>query len=336
MKKRFYRLVVCASIMGLAFWFAACSGGGSSSSDSGSTGLTYSGATSAATISEDNAGTLAGGAMDAGSSGSAFDLTGLSALSAADPGEETSDRLLLAGVSRTLEDAVGNVDFAAASESNVLAAAQTQNSTITGSCGGSATYSISVDTSTGAFSGNFSFSGYCVDGLTVSGNASFSGIVDMETETLESFTFTFSTLTATSASESITMNGSIAISALDSAITMNMTIKNNTTDWVFMVVDYQMIIDDYGTYTDYSVSGRFYDPDYGYVDLETTQTLRVYSGNEYPSSGKLTLFGEYGTAGGRTSAVVTAIDATYCRVEVDCDGDGTYEVILDPVLWSDL
>lgn len=335
MKKRFYRLVVCTSIMGLAFWFAACSGGGSSS-DSGSTGLTYSGETSAATISEDNAGALAVGALDAGSSGSAFDLTGLSALSAADPGEDASDRLLLLGVSHTLQDAVGYVDFAAASESNVLAATQTQNNTITGSCGGSATYSISVDTSTGAFSGNFSFSGYCADGLTVSGNASFSGIVDMDTETLESFTFSFSTLTATSASESVTLNGSITISALDSTMTMNMTIRNNTTDWVFKVVDYRLVVDEYGTYTDYSVSGRFYDPDYGYVDLETTQTLRVYSGDEYPSSGILTLYGEYGTAGGRTSAVLTAIDATYCRVEVDCDGDGTYEVILDPVLWSDL
>jgi hypothetical protein len=334
MKKRLYRLVVCASIMGLAFWFAACSGGGGS--DSGSTGLTYSGETSAATISEDNAGTLAVAALDAGSSGSAFDLTGMSALSAADPGEDTSDRLLLLGVSRTLQDAVGYVDFTAASESDVLAAAQSQNNTITGSCGGSASYSISVDTSTGAFSGNFSFSGYCADGLTVSGNASFSGIVDTTTEELVSFTFTFSTLTATSASESVTMNGSIAISALDSTITINMTVKNNTTDWIFKVVDYQMVVDDYVTYADYSVSGRFYDPDYGYVDLDTTQTLRVYAGDDYPSSGILTLYGEYGTGGGRTSAVVTAIDATSCRVEVDSDGDGAYEVILDPVLWSDL
>jgi hypothetical protein len=334
MNKRMVRLVVYASLMSLIFWFTACSGG--SSSDSGISGLTYSGETSPATISEDNADTLAGSALDAGSSSSSFSLTGLAALSGPDPEANGSDRPLLLGIARTLEDAAGNVDFAAASAPNAAAALQGENGSLSGSCGGSASYSISVDTNTGAFSGNFSFSGYCADGMTLNGSASFSGIVNTGTETLESFTFSFRSLTATSGTESVTMIGTIAISASGSTITMNMTIQNNTTGWMFKVVNYQMVVTDYGSYDEYSISGRFFDQDYGYVDLETTETIVVYSGDEYPSSGKLTLYGEYGTAGGRTSAVLTAINDTYCQVEVDGDGDGIYEVTSGDILWTEL
>lgn len=328
MKKWMHRLVTCASIISLVFLFTSCSSGGG---DGGSPELTYSGETSAATISEDNAATLASGALDAGSSGPAFDFTGIAALSGADPGADASDRPLLLGIVRTLEDAVGSVDFTAASEPDISAATQSENGSMQGSCGGSASYSISLNADTGAFSGNFSFSGYCAEGLSVNGNASFSGIVNMSTEELVSFTFTFSALTMTSSSESVTMNGSIVVTIADSTITMNMTIQNNTTGWACKVVNYEMVITDNGTYTGYSVSGRFFDQDYGYVDLETTETLIVNSGDEYPSDGILTL-----TGAGGTSAVLTAIDADYCRVDVDGDGDGTYEVTTGPVLWSEL
>jgi hypothetical protein len=334
MKKRMYCLAVCAGILCLVFWLTACSGGGSS--DSGSSGITYTGQTSAAAISEDNAGSLAASALDAGSSNSAFSLNGFAALDGADPGSDAAHGPLLLGIARTLEDAVEFVDFSAASEPDVSAAAQTRDGTLSGECGGSASYSISVDSGTGAFSGSFSFSGYCVGDLTVNGGASFSGDVNTSTEQLESFTFSFNAITATSGSESVTMNGSISISASTSTMTMNMTIQDNTTGWTCKVVNYQMIVNDYGTYSEYSVSGRFFDPDYGYVDLETNQTFRVYAGDDYPSSGVLTLYGEDGSAGGRTSAVLTAVDATQCRVEVDGDGDGVYEVTVYPVLWSDL
>jgi hypothetical protein len=197
MKKRVYRLMVCASIMCLAFWFTACSGGGGS--DGGSTGLTYTGETSAAAISQDNADTLAAGALDAGSSGSAFDLNGVAALSGTDPGAGASDRPLLLGVARTLENAVGNVDFAAASGANTAAAVQSDSGPLDGPCGGSASYSVSVDTNTGVFSGNFTFNAFCADGTTVTGSAGFSGLVDTSTDPaqLESFTFSFSALTVT-------------------------------------------------------------------------------------------------------------------------------------------
>jgi hypothetical protein len=134
------------------------------------------------------------------------------------------------------------------------------------------------------------------------------------------------------------MNGNIAISAADSSITMNMTIQNNTTDWMCKVEDYMMVVDDYGTYADISISGRFYDQDYGYVDFETSQTqpLRVYSGDEYPSSGELILSGAVGAGSGRTSARLTAVDATHCRVDVDGDGNGSYEVTSGNILWSEL
>ena len=334
MKKRMYRLLVCASITALVFWFAACSGGGSS--NEGSSGLTYSGETSPATITEDNAGTLATSALDAGSNGSAFNLTGLATLSGVDSGTDASDQPMLLGFVRVLEDAVGDVDFAAVSEQNVSAAAQSENGSLAGSCGGNASYSISGNSNTGEFSGKFSFNGFCADGLTMNGSASFSGIVDMATDTLESFIFTFGAMTATSGSESVTLKGRIAFTVSDSTITMNLTIKNNTNGWMCKVENYVMVVDDQSSYTAISVSGRYYDQDYGYVELITNEPLRYYPAGEYPYYGKLTLYGAIGVGNGETSAVITAIDATHCQVEVDSVGIGTCSIVYDSILWSDL
>ena len=107
-------------------------------------------------------------------------------------------------------------------------------------------------------------------------------------------------------------------------------------DGIFKVVDYQMVVTDAGSYTAISLGGQYYDQDYGYVELITNEPFRYYAADEYPSCGKLTLYGAIGVGYGETSAVITAIDATHCRVEVDSVGISTCSVLYDSIIWSDV
>jgi hypothetical protein len=78
-------------------------------------------------------------------------------------------------------------------------------------------------------------------------------------------------------------------------------------------------------YVDFQVSGKYYHPDYGYVNISTPTAFRIYSGSVWPSQGVLMLDGKTGIAGGSTRARLTVISSNAYEVEADTDGDGTYD-----------
>ena len=130
--------------------------------------------------------------------------------------------------------------------------------------------------------------------------------------------FSFDYISGTSGSASIAMAGQVdlSVSGATLTVTMNMMVQDNNANRVCRVEAYQMIVTDHGTYAEVNISGRFYDPDYGYVDLQTTSNFMIDTSDEYPSSGELVLTGKAGTAGGPTSARLTAHDSTSCQVSV--------------------
>jgi len=83
---------------------------------------------------------------------------------------------------------------------------------------------------------------------------------------------------------------------------MNMLLKDNIADKVYKFENYVMTIteDTKGRYADIEVTGRYYDPDYGYVDISTPVPLRIYSGDDRPSSGEVVCTGASGTKAGLT------------------------------------
>jgi hypothetical protein len=314
-----------------------CSSGGGGGSSSG---LTYSGITTPAEITAENADDMAVGAFEAGSSGTAF--TGIAA--ANDPSQTAGKpgRPLLIDFAKNMAGVIPAIDYTAASAQEVSAELRTESGSLppgdcgTGSSGGS--YNIQINTSTGAFSGSITFSGFCEAGLSVSGKASFSGSVNVNTEELRSSTLNFDSITASSETESVTLDGRIEMSASGSTYTaaMDMLIRDNNAGGVCKIEDYQMDISDGYGYSDVTVSGRFYDPLYGYVDLETEQALRIYDYDEYPSAGILIIEGQTGSAGGPTKARFSVIDQDSFQVEVDTNGDGTYDYQSGPILWDNV
>jgi hypothetical protein len=85
-----------------------------------------------------------------------------------------------------------------------------------------------------------------------------------------------------------------------------------------------------------SAIGRFYDPDYGYVELSIEEGILIYAEDDRPSSGKLVLTGAEGTQGGDTKIRITHLSATEYLVEADTNGDGAYDYNSGTLLFADL
>lgn len=77
------------------------------------------------------------------------------------------------------------------------------------------------------------------------------------------------------------------------------------------------------------VTGRVYHPVHGYVDVSTPVALVVETGQAFPSSGELVV-----TGANDSKAKLTALSTTAFHIEVDADGNGTYEVDLGTFEWG--
>jgi hypothetical protein len=308
--ERLWMLLGCM-LVSFALIFG-CGGGGSSGSSGGSSGLSYSGSTAQAEISEQNAAQLSADVMTVGSNSSALNTIGSMAY------ENGSKPFILPAMTTALKEAVHQMDLAPTASQDLSAAVQTRTDTFAGDCAvgdnGSATYSIQVNDQTGAFSGSLKFSDFCVDRTVIDGTTTFSGTVNLQTEEMQSFSLTFVNLTSSEA-----------------GATMNLLVKNELTGDIYQVKDYSISVTDYGSYEAIDISGTFYDPDNGYVTVSTPEPLLYTDSATYPNAGQIEL-----TGSGGSTAQLTAIDDKTCQLKVDADGDGNYEFDSGEIPWTGL
>lgn len=109
-----------------------------------------------------------------------------------------------------LEKAVAGTKLTTARYEAISGAAITKSGSTAGNCGGSSSYSITYDDVSGNFTGSMNFNSYCSNNTVLSGNAVFSGTIDVVTKDFRTFSLSFTELTGTSGSVSLSMNGSIA------------------------------------------------------------------------------------------------------------------------------
>ena len=136
----------------------------------------------------------------------------------------------------------------------------------------------------------------------------------------------------TSGDQSYVIHGevSVDVSRPSSTALVDMLMKDSSGE-VFWVKDYALTIFEGVDYADMDISGRFYHPTYGHVDLSTILPVRIFNNDEWPSFGELQVDG-----GDGTKARLLAIDINLCRIIVDTNGDGTYNYESDDMSWSDL
>jgi hypothetical protein len=215
-------------LLSSTFVLATCGGGGGDSGGGG--GIVYTGLTTQAAISNANAENLAAGAYAGGAFGSAF--AGMATVQ-----KSVVDRPRYLNLSLTMKKAILQVDVHTPPGNVAAGATVTRSGSFPGDCAvpGTASYTIQADTVTGAFSGNMSFSGYCVQGETINGTASFSGTADVGTGNILVFSLSFTNLTATSGSDSVAFSGSLTYNCQSSPTTaaMELLLRDNIAGKVY-------------------------------------------------------------------------------------------------------
>jgi len=319
-------------------------GGGGGGGGGGPPSISYTGLTNQATIDENNAVQLVVGAYTGG-------VTGAVVGSGAVAQEKEIGRPRTLTISRALEKAIRHIDVTSALGSASFGAIITDSGTIDGNCGGSLSYTINIDNVTGDFTGNFNFNNYCEDGVTFSGNSSVSGIVNLGTEEIIELTISFDPLSISISlawgpppnTDSFTIKGSITYDDLQASpidAHMDILMRDDSTGKVFWSRDYFLSITEGLDYIDLYIFGRYFDPDYGYVDVDTTTVLHISEGDFWPCPGVLLVEGDTGTAGGSTMAQLYTTEIQVLpsfiigKIEVDADtnGDGTWDWNYSPDL----
>lgn len=332
---RYIKTSISIIVILLFTLFLISCGGGGGGGDEGTLAISYTGIMDEAAIDETNATALATESYTNGILGNS--MSGIAA-SQTEPDESIHHPRMLK-VSNVLKASLFNVDLTSQSSGNFVSTVTTEADTLSGTCGGSASYTISVDDQTGDFSGSFNYNNYCEGGVIISGSVDFAGQYDVNAQQFLTFEFSFNNLSTTLGGDSVTIKGTISFDSSDYPIitlTMTILVKDSSINRVYWVKDYQLILTDEVGYVDIDISGRFYHPDHGYVTISTEQVLRLYELDDYPSSGILLITGKTGSEGGRTRARITFHSASTYQVEADTNGNGTYDFDTGVSNWSDL
>ena len=316
----------------------ACGGG----SGGGSSGLSYSGAITPASLTATNSATLLSDAYAEGNSAANVDRIG-SVASLTNSTHAAPRRPRGLALSEAL---ITFIRLSAAGDTlnapSVAAAVTTiPTNTLSGGCGGSATVNGSYDDVSSAISVTATFNSYCQNGTTLNGDISASGnavISSSSILSISNLSITVSNLTVDmGGGDFFTAGGTLSIIpqsgyssiATHSVITINMLFKDNLTTKVYKLENYAISQTMTLGYNDMLITGRYYDPDAGYIDLSTPTTIRAAMTDLWPSSGALK-----GTGNG-SSATLIALDNTTYQLDVDTDNNGTPESTTTG-LWIDL
>jgi len=319
---------VAAVVVGLTL--AACGGNGGG----GQSGVTYSGVTTQATVTDSNAVAIATTAYQGGNSGGALALVG-AVVNGVDGSGVGAGGVRALTVSRVLEDAVRTARLGSPSSARVAAGAavSVSDNLDPGTCGGSASYSGTANDVTGAFNATFTFDGWCNDGVTVSGTVTASGQIDLSGPTpgLVSLEFSFTVLTVSDGADTFSGRGTISATfGTSESLTIDMDLQGSDGK-IYRASSLVATVSPTAGGDSVTIEGRFYHPDHGYVDVTTPTPFVVASGDSTPLSGQLVVTGSNGS-----QARLTVLSSTTFQVEIDADGDGTDESTLGPFNWTDV
>jgi len=328
LERKFHNLFLF--LFALIPFLVSCGGGGGSG---GSASISYTGSTTQAVITQTNGENIAYSAYQNGDTGNTLDAV----LGVQLTGNITPSRPRMLLLSQALRKSVDHISLEHDRYNLSEGAIVNDSSPFTGGCGGSANYAISINDATYDFNGTFTFNSYCNDETTLSDILTFSGQFNPDTLIFGQVTLSFDNLTVSSGTDSFTADGDITLdpSTSPTSVTLNMVMVDNSTDKTYQAKNFVMALTDNLTSVTMTISGRLYDPDYGYVDITTPTPLTISAGNSYPDSGELLASGSNGSSGNPAKAKLTALNSISYQIEIDEDGDGTFEY-LNTGNWVDL
>jgi len=320
------KLTVTAVVIAGFTFLLSCGGGGGGGGSGGVTpSIPYSGINTAAFITSENAVYLATGAyFGMGQEDQSGDIISLSVETPSDGSSDPPqiNTLLLA---RTWERAVSTyLELHPPDRASPLARIDER---MYGFCDGYADMDGSVNENNGDFSINITYQGFsddCV--LYMSGRTNESGNISPYDLDITHMTITYEALVFTNGRASVTQSGTWFMDYRQYPYReeINVVTRNDANGKTYWMRDYVVYSstgwDGSSNYDEFDITGRYYDPDNGYVDISTEQALRIRYQEYYPYEGVLAIIGE-GNTGAR---FVVNSNAAY-HVTCDENGDGEYD-----------
>jgi hypothetical protein len=311
-------------------------GGNSCSVSVTDSGITYDGRSTQALIDDTNAVEISTGSISDGLTGAtASDLKTLSAEAPAAQKQfaalKISRILAAASWKATIEENSKQLEGMV-----TPTAVKSGRNTQLGTCGGSATTNITVDDQTGEFTGSIYFNDLCDEDILLDGDVDIEGKIDLVTLEPVNLNMAFKILSCSYENESVAMNGEIGISmdGDNSDLSMDFYVKDNTNNKVFHIEDYLFEVTEHDTYIEVTVTGTYYNPDFGYVVLQTESPMKLDINKLYPYEGVIVATGKIGTAGGPTKGSITFIDEDSFIVKADTTGNGVYDWDSGVLYWN--
>ncbi len=296
-------------------------GGGDGGGGGGNADIPYEGKETPVQIDNDNADTVAENAYQ--NSNSMRNSTGGIASSSVNESAAQISRPYSAALTELVMDLVEQTDMFSPSTGNISIAASER---IEGTCSSNPGYAVLTDSGNSA---TFTFYNYCTNGngsttgVVVNGTMYLSGNSSTISISFDSFTVR---LIESSVSATMSGNMTITITSDDSATaTMNLVMRDNATGKTYKCENLYITMSGLdGETLTFSMSGRFYDPDYGYSDITTEEPFRAYNIDNVPFDGTMVITGANGFAGYSTKVKLTILDRYSYQIEADTTGDGDY------------
>lgn len=289
-----YTQTALAALLATPIFLTGCS-----SDDGGGGATTYSGSTSAATISADNAEAVGVAATEAttqaisedtANESNPFAFAVASSNQAGDNINSTVSQII-----RSMQSQSGNLVSGV-----TVGAADFAGDPYY--CGGS----VTVPDDFNATSGSMTFSNFCYDFL---GPITMNGVITFS-ETATTLTITYTNFTATFEGESYTINSSVTCSLDANGFVTSCSISSTYTGsdgLIYRVDDFTVS----GSPTSgFDVDATFYHPTYGSVTINTTVPVMFECTGPQPSAGSITYTGSGGTSGSITFDSCSSY--TYC------------------------
>jgi len=112
-------------------------------------------------------------------------------------------------------------------------------------------------------------------------------------------------------------------------VKLDCVLRDDATQAAYKLQNYVIALTNGSGYVDAAISGRYYDPVQGYIDISTLTALRITGSDYWPSSGVLQ------AAGNNDAASFTALSNTTYQLDIDSNADGTPDITTTGA-WSDL
>ena len=131
----------------------------------------------------------------------------------------------------------------------------------------------------------------------------------------------------------VRMAGEITVEFADTQIECDIDFyaEDRGTGKVCWINQYRLYIYEFSDHIEFEFYGNYYDPDYGYVLVTTTENFHIYGEDNWPSSGSLLIRGKDNV----TAGLIT-VDTTNCVIKADLDGDSALDFESEILNWEGL